>query len=124
MNRLFRAFEKNAQPYVGEFVPRLAPDILALIRDASLPKRAKAQIGFVADSLAGRPNIEFRTSRDICVKERKRRRAKSPHKIVRKEFYVECSCGYEGPARNSACQKCGAEIPTSLDTLWGNPGSF
>jgi hypothetical protein len=118
------AFENHGQPYAGDFVPRLAPDILVLIRHASFPERPKAQIGFLADSLAGRPNLGFRTSRDICVKERAKRRARSPHKIVRKEFYVECSCGYEGPARNSACQKCGAEIPIILDTLWGNRGSF
>ena len=118
------AFENYGQPYAREFVPRLAPDILALIRYSSFPKRSKAQIGFLADSLAGRPNVEFRTSRDICVKERAKQRAKSPHKIIRKEFYVECSCGYHGPARDNGCQKCGAEIPLSLGTLWGNPGLF
>jgi hypothetical protein len=114
------AFENYGQPYAGDFVPRLAPDILALIRDPSFPKRSKAQIGFLADSLAGRPNVEFRTSRDICVKERAKLRAKSPHKIIRKEFYIECECGYKGPARDNACRKCGAEIPVSLSMLWGN----
>ena len=111
------AFENYGQPYTGDFVPRMAPDILALIRDPSFPKRPKAQIGFLADSLAGRPNIEFRTSRDICVKERAKQRAKSPHKIIRKEFYIECECGYKGPARDNASRKCGAEIPVSLGTL-------
>jgi hypothetical protein len=114
------AFENYGQPYAGDFVPRLAPDILALIRDPSFPKRPKAQIGFLADSLAGRPNVEFRTSRDICVKERARRSAKSSHKIIRKEFYVECSCGYKGPARDNACRKCNAEIAISLGALLGN----
>jgi hypothetical protein len=118
------AFENHGQPYAGEFVPRLAPDIMALIRDARFPKRPKAQIGFLADSLAGRPNVEFRTSRDICIKERAKQRAKSPHKIIRKEFYIECSCGYNGPARDNACRKCGAAIPDSLGTLWGNLESF
>lgn len=116
------AFENYGQPYAGEFVPRLAPDILALIRDPNFPKRPKAQIGFLADSIAGRPNVEFRTSRDICVKERAIRRVKSPHKIVRKEFYVECSCGYKGPGRDNACRECGAEIPFTFGALWGGPG--
>jgi hypothetical protein len=111
------ALEKEVQPYAGEFVPRLAIDILALIRDSSFPKRPKAQIGFLADSLAGRPNVGFRTSRDICYKERARQRAKSPFRILRKEFCVECSCGYKGPARDSACQKCGTGIPITLDAL-------
>ena len=114
--QVIAAFKNYGQPYAGDYVPRMAPDILALIRDPSFPKRPKAQIGFLADSLAGRPNVEFRTSRDICIKERARQRAKSPHKIVRKEFYVECSCGYKGPARDNACRKCGAEIPFSLGT--------
>lgn len=122
--QIIAAFENHGQPYARDFAPRLAPDILVLIRDASFPKRPKAQTGFLADSLAGRPRVQFRTSRDICVKERAKRRAKSPHKIIRKEFYVECSCGYEGPALNSACLKCGAEIPISFDTLLGNRGSF
>ena len=122
--QIIAAFENHGQPYAGDFVPRLAPDILALIRDPSFPKRPKAQIGFLADSLAGRPNVQFRTSRDICVKERAKQRAKSPHKIIRKEFYIECECGYKGPALNSACRKCGAEIPISFDTLLGNRGSF
>ena len=121
--QVIAAFENYGQPYAGDFVPRMAGDILALIRDPSFPKRSVAQIGFLANSLAGRPSVECRTSRDICVKERARQCAKSPHKIVRKEFYVECSCGYKGPARNDACRKCGAGVPFSLGTLWGSLGS-
>lgn len=110
-------FQKHAQPYAAEFVSRLSADILNLIRDPDFPKRAEAQIGFLADSLAGRPSIEARTSRDICLKERSNERAKSPYKIIRKEFYIECECGYKGPARDNACRKCGAEIPIELGLL-------
>jgi len=108
------AFENYAQPYTRNFVPGSASDILALIHDPHFPKRAKAQIGFLADSLPGRPEITARRSRDICAEERAIERAKSPHKILRSEFYVECECGYKGPARDNACRKCGAEIPLSL----------
>jgi hypothetical protein len=118
------AFERHCQAYSGEFVPRLRLDILSLIRSPGFPKRPKAQIGFLADSLAGRPAIAARTSRDICLKERAKQRAKSPHKIVRTEFYVECSCGYKGPARDNACRNCGAEISFSPGALWWSPGSF
>jgi hypothetical protein len=118
------AFQNYGQPYAGEFVPRLASDILTLIRDLNFPKRPEAQVNFLADSLAGRPSVEFRTSRDICGKERARERAKSPHKIIRKEFYIECSCGYKGPARDNACRKCGATIPLELETMWGDPRLF
>jgi hypothetical protein len=118
------AFENYGRPYAEEYVPRLVRDILALIRDPSFPKRAKARIGFLADSLAGRPSVEFRTSRDICVKERAKQRARSPHKIIRKEFYIECECGYQGPALDDACRKCSAGIPITLRSVWGGPESF
>lgn len=115
---VIEAFEKHAQAYAREFVPRLAEDVLNVIRDPKFPKRPNPQINFLAESLAGRPNIESRTARDICSKQRAKEHAKSPHHIIRQEFYVECSCGYKGPAFNDACRKCGAEIPVSLDSLW------
>jgi hypothetical protein len=106
--RLFRTF------YPG---PRLAKDILAVKMEKKFPKRAMPQIKFLANSLAGRPNVEFRTSRDICAKALAEEKARSPHKILRKEFYIECSCGFKGPALNDACRKCGAEIDFLPDLL-------
>ena len=107
---------------------RLASEILTVVRDRHFPRRPKARLGFLADSLAGMPTITARSSRDICVKERARERARqqaiSPHKIIRKEFYIECECGYRGPALADACRTCGATIPQSLGVIWGNPGSF
>jgi hypothetical protein len=122
--QVISAFEKHGQLYAGDFVPRLASEIVALIHASNFPLGPKARIGFLADSLAGRPTITARTARDICAKYRANERAKSPHKIIRKEFYIECECGYKGPARDDACRKCGAGIPISLGTLWGNPGLF
>ena len=116
---VIRAFQNYAQPYAQNFVPQLASDILRVIHERKFPKRPKAQINFLADSLAGRPNVEPRTSRDICGQERAKERAKSPHKIIRKEFYIVCSCSYQGPAQNNACPKCGAQIPPSLEGLLG-----
>jgi hypothetical protein len=114
-----KAFENFANPYAQDFVPRLASDILGVIRDPKFPRRPKAQIGFLADSLAGRPNVAPRTSRDICAQERAKERAQSPHRILRKEFYVECSCGYKGPSLNNACRKCGAQISELPEILLG-----
>jgi hypothetical protein len=113
------AFENHGEPYTSRYVPELVSDILALIRDPKFPKREEQRINFLADSLGGRPSLALRTSRDICEKERARQRHKSPHKILRHEYYVECSCGYKGPARDNACRKCGAEIALSLDDLMG-----
>jgi len=113
------AFENCGQPYTNHYVPESVADILALIRDTKFPKRREQRINFLADSLGGRPTLALRTSRDICEKERAKQRRRSPHKILRREYYVECSCGYKGPARDSACRKCGAEIALTLDDLMG-----
>jgi hypothetical protein len=114
-----KAFEIHAQPYAQNFVPGLASSIIEVIRERKFPTRPKAQVHFLADSLAGRPNVGPRRSRDICTEERAKESAKSPHKILRKEFYVECSCGYKGPARNDACRKCGAAISFLSEMLLG-----
>jgi hypothetical protein len=118
-DQITEAFIARAQPYAQEFVPRLAADILNVIGEKKFPKKPRAQINFLANSLAGRPIIEARTSRDICAKGLAEEKAKSPHKILRKEFYVECSCGFKGPALNNACRKCGAQISFLPELLHG-----
>lgn len=122
--QIITAFEKHGQPYTGDFVPRLTSEILALIHASNFPTRPKARIGFLADSLAGMPTISARTARDICAKHRANERVKLLHKIIRKEFYIECSCGYKGPALDDACRKCGTQIPIDFSIIWGNPRSF
>ena len=114
-----QAFQSYAETHAREFVPRLSEDILKVIHGPKFPKRIEAQIHFLADSLAGRPSIEPRTSRDICGKERAKEGVRSPYKILRKEYYIECSCGYKGPARNDACRKCGAQISYLPEFLLG-----
>ena len=113
------ALRSHAQPYSDEFVPRLAGDISEVLREKKFPKKKRAQIKFLANSLAGRPNVEARTSRDICAMGLAEEKARSPHKILRKEFYVECSCGFKGPALNDACRKCGAQISLLPELLQG-----
>ncbi len=117
--KVIQAFEEQARPYEREFVPALASLILQVIREPKFPKRAEAQIGFLGDSLAGRGRVRPRTARDICARERAMERAKSRHHIIRREYYVECSCGYKGPARDNGCRRCGAQIPPSLEGLIG-----
>ena len=113
------AFESHGQPFTGDFMPWRVSDILDLIHDKHFPKESDARINFLADSLGGRPTLTFRSSRDVCGRERAKQRAKSPYKILRKEYYVECSCGYKGPALNNACRKCGAEISFIDEILSG-----
>jgi len=97
------AFEKHAGPYAGEFVPLLSSVILEVIRHPKFPKRRRAQIIFVANSLAGLKRLTPRRSRDIVAQELSKQRARQKHRILRRESYIECSCGYEGPTYKGRC---------------------
>jgi len=106
---VIKAFELEAH-YKSEF-SALVGLTLKVVREKKFPKTREAQINFLADSLAGREWISPRRSRDICEAERK----KPKNYIIRQDFYIECSCGYEGPAYRKACPKCGAvslELPS------------
>ena len=104
---------REGYPGEHEFMPYRAPLILKVLKERTFPKRRRAQINFLADSLAGLGLVSARRSRDICVEDRAR--AKLAHHIIRYEFYVECSCGYKGHSINHACRKCGATIALELD---------
>ena len=108
---------QNARPYDREFEPWAAL-ILAVLKERSFPKTQRARINFLADSLAGTGIVSPRRSRDICAAERAKE--KRTHRIIRFEFYVECSCGYKGRSENHACRKCGATIsfPLGLTNLF------
>ena len=108
------AFEEYGSSYADNFVPGKVSDILSLMRDPKFPKRNETQINFLADSLGGRPNLSLRRSRDICEQDRAKQRRKLKYKIIRNEFYIECTCGYKGAALDNACRNCGAEIPVSI----------
>jgi hypothetical protein len=107
----------SAPQNVQDELKRHAPLILMVLKEARFPKKRETQADFLADSIAAVGKVSPRRSRDICQAERKKERRKSRHKILRHEFYVECSCGYKGPARDNACRKCGAEIGFSLAEL-------
>jgi len=105
------AFQNGSNPYKQNFLPyaALAQEVK---EERTFPKRPESQQRFLADSLAALGGASPRRSRDICMKERMK--AKLAHHIIRYEYYIECSCGYEGPAKDRACRKCGATIPPSL----------
>jgi len=111
-----RALDSAPIHIQNEFKP-LVPLILQVLQDGDFPKRRENQFDFVAESLAARGDVSPRRSRDICAEARAIERSISPHRILRKEFYVECSCGYKGPALNDACRKCRAQIPISLEDI-------
>lgn len=108
---------EGAPPYVrGELRPFLSL-ILSVLREKTFPKGKEPQLNYLADSIAGLGHVSPRSSRDICSAERAKERAKSPYKIIRKEFYIECTCGYKGPALDNACRKCKTAIPLSAVDL-------
>jgi hypothetical protein len=78
--------------------------ILKIKNDPRFPReRTASKIHFLADSLGGQGRVTPRRSREICAKER----AKKRHVIIRREYYIECECGYKGPALDRACRDCG-----------------
>jgi hypothetical protein len=88
----------------GRLWPTPGPElVLRILKEPKFPKTREARIRFLADSLAGRGEVSPRRSRDICATER----AKPVHYITRRDFYIECTCGYKGPALRGACPKCG-----------------
>ena len=86
----------------------LAPLVFQIKRDPRFPQRKKAQINFLADSVAGGGVVTPRRSRDICAKERARDAQR--HYIIRYEYWIQCSCGYEGHSENRRCKECGAVV--------------
>lgn len=90
---------------IDGFIPRLSGFILDIINSKKFPKkRSNTQITFLADSLGADGLVSARRSREICAEER----AIVKHTIIRREFYIECTCKYQGPALHGACPKCGA----------------
>ena len=114
---VINAFQKG-HPYMRDFMPDLAPLMFKILKDKDFPKRRQAQINFLADSSAGLGLVTPRRSRDICAEGRAK--ARQPHHIIRYEYYVECSCGYNGHSRDHACPACGTRIPLERNLLgWG-----
>ena len=100
---IVRAVREDAPGITGTLAP-FAELVLKIVRDPKFPRaRSKSQIHFLSDSLGGQGLVTFRRSREICAQER----TKVRHVIVRREYYIECSCGYQGPALDGACRVCG-----------------
>ncbi len=96
-----------AAPYHEYFLPHTA-SILSVLREKRFPRTRRGRIHFLADSVAGLSVVTPRRSRDICAAERAA--TKKQGKILRWEYYIECSCDYKGPSMKHACPVCEAEI--------------
>jgi hypothetical protein len=111
--QITKAMRENA-PDVSVSLAPYSELILQIVRDPKFPAvRSTSQIHFLADSLGGQGRVKPRRSREICAEERSRVR----HVIIRQEYYIECSCGYKGPALDGACRECGTgELSLALMT--------
>ena len=99
----FTRLMEKPPPYVQtKFGQHLFPLIQKMRRDAKFPKKASTQKKFFAESLAAMGRVSVRRSRDICAEGRKKKR----HKIIRQDYYIECTCSYAGPALHGACPEC------------------
>jgi hypothetical protein len=98
---------RRVLPNHHEFL-RLSALILRARNERAFPKRKRAQIHFLADSIAGGGVVTLRRSRDICAEERAADAQR--HMILRYEYWIECSCGYKGRSENHCCRKCGAVL--------------
>jgi hypothetical protein len=102
-----KAFELMDEVYRGKFLykPRL---LLECVKDKKFPKQDRnAQELFMAESLAGDGLVTIRRSRDICQEYRAERKRQGT--IICREFYIECTCGYRGPAARGGCPNCGTK---------------
>jgi hypothetical protein len=104
------AFKGCAEGISANLVPHHSELILGIVRERKFPRvRAKSQVHFLADSLGflgSNRLVKPRRSREICEEER----SKVPSVIVRRDFFITCSCGYEGPALHGSCLKCGTTV--------------
>jgi len=116
---VIKAFDEGTAPYTQHFSPHHASLVLTVLREPKFPKRRQARINFLADSLAGLGSVTPRTSRDICARERAKDRAKQRHRIVRREFYIECTCGYQGPAYEGKCPRRHPDKTRRSEIVWG-----
>ena len=98
-----RLLEKAPEHVRSKLGPNLFPAVEKIREDPKFPVKATTQIAYFAESFAGLGRISPRRSRDICAEGRKKKR----HTIIRQDYYIECTCGYEGPAKHGACPDCG-----------------
>jgi hypothetical protein len=103
-----KAFREGARPYDQNFVPVLSQLLIGVLKETTFPQRPKSMQRFIADSASALGDVTARRSRDICAQERLAR--KRAHRILRYEFFIECSCGYQGYSGNHGCPDCGAKI--------------
>jgi hypothetical protein len=98
-------FERVPSPYRERLNLWLAA-IPEWAQEGKFPKtNLERTMRHLADSVAAEGFLTPRRSRDVCLEERKRQAQLGM--ILRREFYIECTCTYRGPAKDGGCPRCG-----------------
>ena len=101
------AFERVPPPYI-ERLNLWLPAIPEWAQEGKFPKtNLERKIRHLADSIAAEGFLTPRRCRDVCLEERKRQAQLGM--ILRREFYIECTCSYRGPAKGGGCPQCGTK---------------
>jgi hypothetical protein len=101
------AFERVPSPY-KERLNLWLTAIPEWALEGKFPKtNLERKMHHLADSVAAGGFLSPRRCRDVCLEERKRQAQLGM--ILRREFYIECSCGYQGPAKGGGCRQCGTK---------------
>jgi hypothetical protein len=101
------ALERVPPPYRERLNLRLAA-IPEWALEGKFPKtNLERKMRHLADSVAAEGFLTPRRCRDVCLEERKRQ--EKIGMIFRREFYIECTCGYRGPAKGGGCPECGTK---------------
>ena len=101
------AFERVPSPY-RERLNLWRAVIPQWVLEGKFPKmNLERKMRHLADSIAAEGFLTPRRCRDVCLEERKRQAQLGT--IFRREFYIECTCGYRGPAKGGGCLQCGTK---------------
>jgi hypothetical protein len=101
------AFERVPPPY-RERLNLWADTIPEWALEGKFPKtNLEQKMHHLANSVAAEGLLTPRRCRDVCLEERKRQEKLGM--ILRREFYIECSCTYRGPAKGGGCPQCGTK---------------
>ena len=100
-------------PFYREILKDRLAAILMWVREGKFPKKnLERKMRHLADSVARDVLLSPRRSRDICHEYRKRPVSTKVGMILCREYYIECTCGYRGPASRGACARCGTRKPS------------
>jgi len=100
-------FERVPPPY-RERLNLWRATILEWVLEGKFPKtNLERKMRHLAESVAAEGFLTPRRCRDVCLEERKRQEKLGM--IFRREFYIECTCGYRGPAKGGGCPQCGTK---------------